>query len=186
MSQPLQDRLKVLGFSTFEQDGVLYLKAKPLANKQHQVKAQSCETAVVALRYVKGLPKPDRQLLQDLELKVWSRGFLTGNQLVMLQRPVDGLVARYASQLVTMGFDLEQLYDQVPPPGADTDGDQVVVAVDSIEIETAKAWLLQIGGSNQWFPKSQCTLSTDPAGKKALLAPRWLLRAKGVVVPVMA
>lgn len=47
--------------------------------------------------------------------------------------------------------------------------------------ETAKAWLLDVGGKEDvWFPKSQGEIY-DQEGMKVLFGEEWLMKEKGLI-----
>ena len=48
---------------------------------------------------------------------------------------------------------------------------------DEIKHETDKAWLLEMGDSESWFPKSQCKIDKD---EKKIIMPAWLAISKGL------
>lgn len=55
------------------------------------------------------------------------------------------------------------------------DDDPVTFEIDSIDKESAKAWLVTIGGAQHWLPKSQCKIR---AGEVDM--PAWLAAVKGI------
>ena len=48
---------------------------------------------------------------------------------------------------------------------------------DEIKHETEKAWLLEMGDDEFWFPKSQCKINEDD---KEISMPAWLAISKGL------
>jgi len=49
--------------------------------------------------------------------------------------------------------------------------------VDEFIHETDKAWLLDVEGLEDWFPKSVC----EYEGEGSVLIPRWLAKKKGLI-----
>jgi hypothetical protein len=47
--------------------------------------------------------------------------------------------------------------------------------------ETPKAWLVDDGSGEEWFPKSVCELEPRQDGTWDLTAPEWLLKDKGFI-----
>jgi len=70
-----------------------------------------------------------------------------------------------------------------PDQGADSnwieDQQEVKLVFDILVHTTEKAYLLQFGEKEVWFPKSQAVINM-PIHKNTVLVPRWLMNQKGL------
>lgn len=76
------------------------------------------------------------------------------------------------------GWDADEWYQEDDPDWVDGQK-EVAVSFDILVHTSNKAYLLQIGEENFWFPKSQATINMS-MNNNTVLIPKWLADQKGL------